>query len=370
MRSPRRRRNSILILGVIAIMGAGLVWVWPGHFGGFLSDRPGGSAGQEADQAPSDADDEGRATATIRSGVTLWHYDVGGRTRAELRAWLQELGAAAAREPVDAAVDPVTAGVVPGLDGAVVNMDATVKELLAASTGEDVEPVYRFIRPARRLADLAPAPLWQGNPARRQVTFLINVAWGDEFVPRLLDILSDYDVRASFFLVGAWASRSPELARAIAGAGHEIANHGSEAGRHGPGSLGRESLARHIREAAAAIFETTGVRPRFFSPHKGEINSFMAAVAAAERHQLVLWSIDTVDWRDPPPGAIVSRVLERLHGGGLILMHPRAVTVAALPDLLEALRENDYELITLAEMTASSLPAHLLPQPPREFPGP
>lgn len=310
------------------------------------------------------------AGQVIAAGVTLWHYDLGGLPAGTVAPWLEQLAPHLALAPEGARLDPVTGGNIPPLDGLALDVPATVEALITAEPGTAVAPVFHRIPAQPALADLAPAPIWQGHPRRREVTFLVNVAWGNEHLPSILSILAEHGVKTTFFLVGKWAENHPDLARAIAAAGHEMANHGYEAGERGPGNLDREALREHIVRAAQVIGQATGAATTFFSPHRGEISPHMADVSRAAGHELIRWSLDTVDWRDPPPPVMVKRVLDGLHGGAMILMHPRGVTVQALPDLLQGLAERGYQVVPLSTLLSPEPPPYLYPVPPGDHPGP
>lgn len=349
-----RLRHVLVLVGILLLIWALRTW-GPGVISPRLKLRPG-----RRDQA-------GQAVA---AGVTLWDYHLGGLPAVAVAQWLEQLAPQLTLDPEGARRDPVTGGNIPGLDGLALDVPATVAALTAAPPDTAVDPVFRRLPAQPALAELEPAPIWQGHPRRREVTLLVNVAWGNEHLPPMLDILTEHGVKTTFFLVGTWAQRYPELAQAIAAAGHEIANHGYEAGQRGPGHLGRDALTDHIVRAAQAIHEATGAVTTFFSPHRGEISPHMAAVSQAAGHQLIRWSLDTVDWQDPPPDVIISRVLDKLHGGALVLMHPRAVTVAALPRLLQGLAERGYRVVPLSTLLSPEPPPDMYPVPPAGYPGP
>lgn len=351
-----RLRHVLVLVGILLLIGALRAWA-PGVLTPLLQLGLGRRGQDGAGQA-------------IAPGVTLWDYPLGGLPPAGVSRWLEELAPHLAVAPERARRDPVTGGNIPALDGLALDVPATVAALTTAPPDTAVAPVFRRIPARPALADLEPAPIWQGHPRRREVTLLVNVAWGNEHLPPIMAILAEQGVKTTFFLVGTWAERYPDLARAIAEAGHEIANHGYQAGERGPGNLDRDALREHILRAAQAIGRATGETTTFFSPHRGEISPHMAAVSRAAGHHLIRWSLDTVDWRDPPPEVMVKRVLDGLHGGALILMHPRAVTVRALPDLLQGLGERGYRVVPLSTLLSPAPPAYLYPLPPRDYPGP
>ena len=102
--------------------------------------------------------------------------------------------------------------------------------------------IYKEIPPNVHLEDLAPEPIYRGNPQKPMVAFLINVAWGNEYIPEILKVLNDHQIKATFFFDGSWVKKNPDLAKTIKDADHEIGNHAyshpnlqqrSEARNHG-----------------------------------------------------------------------------------------------------------------------------------------
>lgn len=299
----------------------------------------------------------------VAPGVTLWERPLGGMEAGALRAWLRGVAPLLVRPPQDARVDPVTRGAIPDLNGAVLDVEATSEAVLRAAPGTAILPVFRQLPAAVRLDALPDRVLYRGHPDLREVSLLVNVAWGNEELPALLDALRAAGASATFFLVGRWAERFPDLAAAIAAAGHEVASHGySDAVELE--NLSEEAVADDFRRAAEVVESVTGVRPRFVSTHRGVLTPAIARAAARTGQRLVMWTVDTVDWRDPPPSRIVDRVRSRVVPGALILAHPRAVTVTAVPQLVAALRERGYEPVPLGALVDPTLRPYLLPQLP------
>lgn len=286
--------------------------------------------------------------ATAATGVRLGTLDVTGWTAADLRAYLKSASAELTWPAVDARVDPDTKGLVPGLDGLQLNVDATAAAILKAGPGTEVGAVFRRVPPQIALGQLAPAPVYRGNRAKQAVALLINVAWGEEFVAPLLHELAAAHAPATFCLVGRWAERHPDLVRRMAADRYGFCNHGYT--DHGWANIGRQAAERSIARADAVITRLTGQKPIIFSPHKGEWNRGVLTAAAATGHTLVLWSRDTIDWQQPSVARVLERTVGRARGGDIVLMHPTAVTVAALPAMIRGLRARGLRLLTVRDL--------------------
>lgn len=169
---------------------------------------------------------------------------------------------------------------------------------------------------------------------------------------QILDILSEHDVRATFFMVGRLAERHPAIARRVAAGGHLIGNHTESHAiltRHD-----REAIRREIVEGSQSIHDVTGVTPRWFRPPGGRMNPAVLGETERMGMDLVLWDVDPQDWRRPDAGRLVTSVLSRVRPGSVVLLHDgggdRSETIAALPPLIEGLKARGYFLVTLDEL--------------------
>ena len=196
--------------------------------------------------------------------------------------------------------------------------------------------------------------LYRGPRTRPAVALTFDDGPDPEYTARFLETLGSR--RATFFAVGDRVRRWPELARAVAGAGHEVACHG-DTHRHlaamGPGRTRGELL-----RARDTIGELSGSPPRFYRPAYGVFN--LAAWAEAPRLGMrrTLWSTWARDWRaDATPELIASRTLAGAVPGAILLLHDSdgvpgapARTLRALPRILAGVEERGLELVTLSEL--------------------
>ena len=191
-------------------------------------------------------------------------------------------------------------------------------------------------------------------PTTRPVIALtVNVVWGSEYVQPIVAALKAQGAHATFFLGGQWAEKHPDLARMLRQEGMEIGSHG-DAHRH-VGSLGVADNVREIAVADEKIARATGVHPTLYAPAYGELSPAVFEAAKQEGVRVVMWSIDTIDWRTwHTPDIIKSRVLARLKPGAIVLMHPTDRTAAALPGLLKELKARGYQVVGVQELLRSA----------------
>lgn len=298
---------------------------------------------------------------TVSRDVIFQGKNIGKMNMEEVRAVLSTVATVLAREPVNAVIDGEYDGVIPGLNGWALNVEKTLERIMAAKRGEVVEPVMEPVPPPVTLDDFPDKAVYRGNPLKRQVTFLINVAWGNEFLPGMLSVLREENAGATFFLVGRWVRQNPDLAKEITRMGFELANHG-DSDAVGMGSLDTDSAREQVRKCASTILETCGVPTRYFSPHRGELSDDVLTAAALESHRVIMWTVDTVDWMLPGVEAMVNKIRDRAEGGSLILMHPTEQGEEFLRRIIPVLREKGLEPVSLSEHLSPDNPYRSTPQ--------
>ncbi len=274
---------------------------------------------------------------------------VAGWTLSQLTERLNEYGQHLDVAPIEPQIDPITKGVIPGLAGQSLDIATTVARVLAAPAGAEVPLAFTPIYP-QSLWEYSNYPIYQGNPNKKQMALVINVAWGNEHLPGMLETLEREQVRASFFLVGRWAAKNADLIQAIAEGGHEFGNH-AYSDPHLP-LLDKEAIAREIERTSEVIKEVTGQEVRFFSPPYNDFDQKVLDVASELGYLTVLCSLDTADWMRLGVERIVRRIVPRAHNGGIVLMHPTEQTPAALIEIIRGLKGQGYSLVTVGELLA------------------
>lgn len=273
-----------------------------------------------------------RLSAGSQPGVTLAGRPAGGLFPNEVEELLEELTTDTARE---VSTRQAAAG-----DSSVqeavwkVDLRGTVRAVMEARPSEDVQFMYEPV--VQTPPEPPPVAVYEGRRDRRTVSIAINVDWGTEHLPSMLRILAGKGVKATFFLTGTWTEANPAVAREIAAQGHEIGNHGYE--HLHPNALSTQEIDLMIMKNHTLLRTVTGRTARLFAPPYGEYDEEVLARASALGYRLIMWSLDTVDWQKPPPEVIVERVVPRAHNGAIILMHPTAQTLEALPEMISRLR--------------------------------
>ncbi len=179
------------------------------------------------------------------------------------------------------------------------------------------------------------------------VSLMFNVYWGTEEVYRILDTLKAYDASATFFIGGCWADDNVECLKAIYNAGHELGNHGYFHKDHA--KLTAEQNSKEIADCNRFIHLATGYAPTLFAPPSGSYGNTMLSVCKTLNMQTILWSKDTIDWRDKNAALIYSRATKNVKKGDFILMHPMKETADALEDILKYYQSVSLRVVTVSE---------------------
>ncbi len=179
------------------------------------------------------------------------------------------------------------------------------------------------------------------------VSLMFNVYWGTDEVYQILDVLDEYSAKSTFFIGGCWADDNVECLKEIVSRGHEIGNHGYF--HKDQDKLSEEQNREEILRCNQFISLSVGVQPSLFAPPSGAYSE--ATLSAAKRLDMktVLWSNDTVDWRDKDPSTVYLRATKNVKAGALVLMHPMPHTVKALPDILKEYKRRGLTAITVGE---------------------
>lgn len=175
------------------------------------------------------------------------------------------------------------------------------------------------------------------------------------YTAEILDILEEYGVRATFFVIGSNCEQNPTLVERALREGHEIGNH-TYSHPHLAG-LSADALLKEIRQTEEVLGRLSGYRPRLFRPPEGVYSSAVASTVEDLSYIPVLWTVDTGDWRSPKPEAIASTVLSHAESGVIILCHDyvsgKNNTPAALRLFLPKLLSQGYVFVTVSELLES-----------------
>lgn len=188
--------------------------------------------------------------------------------------------------------------------------------------------------------------IYAGNEKTNKVALMINVYWGTEYLEDILKILDQYDVKCTFFLGKTWVDEHKELTLKLYESGHELANHGSYHKEHA--KLGYDANAKEIKGLEDSVFAVTGVKTNLFAPPGGSYNNDTVKAATDLGYKTILWTKDTIDWKDKDANLIYQRATNGVSSGDLILMHPTGATRDALKNIIETIKSKKLTLDTVS----------------------
>ena len=192
-------------------------------------------------------------------------------------------------------------------------------------------------------------PIYYVGTEEKKCSISFDAAWGNEQTEALLDILDEYGVKSTFFLVKQWVDKYPDDVKEIAERGHDVGNHSST--HPHMAQLDAEAQRAEIEDCSRAIEELTGSRPTLFRAPYGEYDNSLIQNLRDMDMYCVQWNIDSLDWKDPAPDEMVQRIRSKLVPGSVILMHNGAQnTPEALPRIIEAIKSEGYEIVPLSEL--------------------
>ena len=188
---------------------------------------------------------------------------------------------------------------------------------------------------------------YNGDTSSNKVTLMINVYWGTEYLDDMLQILENNNVKTTFFVGGTWAVLNEDYLTKIYEAGHELANHGYHHKDHD--KLDEAGNLNEISTTHKIIKELLDVDMNLFAPPSGAYDKLTVSCAESIGYHTIMWTRDTIDWRDHDANLIYQRAIKNAKGGDLILMHPTEATVQALPNIIDYFTENGFTLTTVSD---------------------
>lgn len=204
---------------------------------------------------------------------------------------------------------------------------------------------------ARAAERAAQQPVYYIATTQKAMALTFDVSWGETMLPKVLAVLAQHHLHATFFLSGPWAKTHPQAVQAILAGGNEIASHGQQ--HVNLSDYGAAAIAANIGAADTILRGYTQKPLQFFRPPNGDFNGRVVDVAHGLGYKTILWSIDSRDWMNPGVGSIISRVMREAFPGAIILFHASDTckqTDLALPTVIERLQTEGYRLVTLGQL--------------------
>ena len=195
--------------------------------------------------------------------------------------------------------------------------------------------------------------IYAGDKSSNKVSLMVNVYWGTAELEMMLEIFERHKIKTTVFVGGTWTKDNPAILKKMYDAGHEIASHGYTHKEHG--KLDYVKNLSEIQTCHEIVKQIAGIDMNLFAPPGGSYNQNTIKAAEFLGYKTIMWTRDTIDWRDHDTNLIYTRAVTNLCGGDLILMHPTKNTVEALEKIIDYAVQHGFSLTTVSE-TLNLLP--------------
>lgn len=194
---------------------------------------------------------------------------------------------------------------------------------------------------------------WRGSPDGKKVALTFDDGPHPVWTQKVLDILKEHKIKATFFLIGSNVEKYPWVVKRIAEEGHIIGNHTYT--HKVVGSYSPTQAKREIEKTQMCIKNITGKKTYLLRPPYGSYQQGFYQVAKDYNYKIILWSVTVADWKkNLSSNEIAYRVITSTKPGAIILLHDgggrREATVKALPRIIKALKKEGYKFVTVEEM--------------------
>lgn len=192
-------------------------------------------------------------------------------------------------------------------------------------------------------------PIYSVDTSEKQVAISFDAAWGADKTEEILEILDEFNVNATFFLVGFWVDDYTDMVKKIDEAGCEIGTHSNT--HPDMVKLDIESVSEELSTSVSKIEAVTGKKVTLFRAPFGSYNNQLLEVAESMNLKTIQWDVDTLDWKGLSASEINSRVLSKVQNGSIILMHNNSDHVLdGLRLILTTLKNKGYQIGSIGEL--------------------
>ena len=192
-------------------------------------------------------------------------------------------------------------------------------------------------------------PIYSVETEEKKIAISFDTAWGADKTEKIVEILEEYNVGATFFMVGFWVNDYPEMVKLIDDAGIEIGTHSNT---H-PDFVGlsEEQMKLELTTSIDAIKDITGKEVELFRAPYGSYNNTVLELTNSMGLKTIQWDVDTLDWKGYSGVEICERVMSKVKNGSIILCHNNAEHILdALPLMLERLTNAGYEIVSVGDL--------------------
>lgn len=193
-------------------------------------------------------------------------------------------------------------------------------------------------------------PIYSVGTEEKKIAISFDAAWGADDTDTLISILQQYNVPATFFVVGEWVDKYPDEVKKLSDAGNDVMNHSNT--HPYMTSLSTEKMIAELQACNEKIAAITGKTPTLFRCPYGDYNNSVINTVESIGMKSIQWDVDSLDWKDSSTvESIVTRVTGKVQPGSIVLFHNDATyTPQALPMILEKLIAEGYTFVKIADL--------------------
>ncbi len=192
-------------------------------------------------------------------------------------------------------------------------------------------------------------PIYSVQTDEKKVAISFDAAWGADKTEKIMELLDEYDVNATFFLVGFWVEKFPELVTEIENRGFEIGTHSNT--HPDMTKLSVEQMETELQTSIDLIQNLTTKKVELFRAPYGSYNNQLLTTAEDMGLTTIQWSVDSLDWKGISGAEIAERIMSRVSNGSIILCHNNSDHIIdALPIIFDRLKNQGYTITCIGDL--------------------
>lgn len=192
-------------------------------------------------------------------------------------------------------------------------------------------------------------PIYCVDTTEKVVAISFDAAWGSDKTQNILDILKEDDVKATFFLVGMWVDKYPEMVKKIDEYGMEIGTHSNL--HPDLSKLSKTQVNLELTTSVKKIEDIINKKVSLFRAPFGAYNNTVINCAEELNLATIQWDVDSLDWKGISANIITSNILKKVKNGSIILCHNNSDhIVEALPSIILSLKSRGYKFISIGDL--------------------
>ncbi|MFC7678111.1 polysaccharide deacetylase family sporulation protein PdaB [Paenibacillus sp. GCM10028914] len=202
----------------------------------------------------------------------------------------------------------------------------------------------------------SPSAIYSVSTDKKQIALTFDISWGEKRTEPILQVLKDKNVpKATFFLSAPWSKSHPDIVNQIKDGGFEIGSHGFKHDNYS--TLTDEEIRKQISTAHNILTAMIGQEPKLIRMPNGDFDKRVLNIADSLNYTVIQWDTDSQDWKNIGVDKIVDRVVSKAHPGDIVLLHASdssKQTHEALPKIIDELRSQGYEFVTVTDLLQQS----------------